>query len=226
MLSSHSVMYTAEFTTESPILSHALRAAPSMRIEHVDDRMVRDGPIKLIVRAHGGDFAAFERGLDTDPTVADIKMLTAEETHRLYRINYSPQGECESFTTVVTDLDATFVDAVVTARELWMKICFPDHKAVKQFADWFRQHERTFSLDSLYEESELINKPRFELTESQREALALAQACGYFCVPRETTGAELAAELEISPQAFSERVRRGTSTVLKKSSIPVNRKLP
>ncbi|MFB6105096.1 MAG: helix-turn-helix domain-containing protein [Halobacteriaceae archaeon] len=48
-----------------------------------------------------------------------------------------------------------------------------------------------------------------DLTDKQREALHTAHSMGYFAVPRETTAAEVAAELGIGKTAFLERVRRG-----------------
>lgn len=212
-------MYTAEFTTEGSILSGALSAAPSMYVEHVDDRMVRDGPIKLLFWASGGDFDAFEEGLDADPTVADVRTLTAEETRRLYRVHYTTRGECESFTTLITDLDATLVDGVITVDRLWMKVRFPDHEAVGAFADWFRARDRTFTLDALYEETRSTEASTSDISDRQRQALVLSHERGYFEIPRETTGAEIAAELDISQQAFSERVRRGISTILERSGL-------
>ncbi|SEO80742.1 GAF and HTH_10 associated domain-containing protein [Halogranum amylolyticum] len=209
-------MYTAEFTTDCSILKDALRAAPTMRVEHVDDRMVRDGPIKLLFWANGGEFDAFERGLDEDPTVADVRTLTVEETRRLYRVNYTARGECESFTTLITDLDGTFVDGVVTADQVWMRIRFPDHEAVRAFADWFRKRDRTFTLDALYEETTSAETAASDLTDSQRQALALSHERGYFEIPRGTTGAEL----DVSQQALSERLRRGISTSLERAGLP------
>ncbi|SEP00069.1 GAF and HTH_10 associated domain-containing protein [Halogranum amylolyticum] len=212
-------MYTTEITTESPALYNALNAAPSMRVEYVDDRMVPDGPIKLIVWASGGDFSEFERALNNDPTIGGVRTLTIEETRRLYRINYSPEGECESLTTVITDLDATIIDAVVTVSGLWMKIQFPDQEAVRTFANWFQQHQQTFAVESVYEETELTRGSAVNLTDPQRGALALSHEWGYFEIPRETTATELASELDISAQAFSERIRRGTSTILEQLEL-------
>lgn len=55
---------------------------------------------------------------------------------------------------------------------------------------------------------------RWDLTPAQAEALRAAHEAGYFAVPRETTAAEVAAELGISKSAFLERLRRGQSALL------------
>lgn len=56
--------------------------------------------------------------------------------------------------------------------------------------------------------------PYEELTDAQRETIHLAFKEGYFAVPREITLQELAAELEISDTAVSQRLRRGITTFL------------
>ncbi|MFB6170493.1 MAG: helix-turn-helix domain-containing protein [Haloarculaceae archaeon] len=53
------------------------------------------------------------------------------------------------------------------------------------------------------------------VTPAQREALVLAAARGYFDRPREVTLADLAAELDISRQAFAGRLRRGQRNLIR-----------
>lgn len=53
------------------------------------------------------------------------------------------------------------------------------------------------------------------MTDAQREALLAALTGGYFDVPRQTTIGALAATVGISPNAFSERLRRGTSNLVR-----------
>lgn len=55
---------------------------------------------------------------------------------------------------------------------------------------------------------------RWNLTPAQADALAAAYRLGYFEIPKETTAAAVAAELDISKSAFLERLRRGQSAIL------------
>lgn len=57
----------------------------------------------------------------------------------------------------------------------------------------------------------------YGVTGPQREALVLAVERGYYDVPRRCTTAELAATLGISDQAVSERLRRGTATLVERT---------
>jgi predicted DNA binding protein len=52
------------------------------------------------------------------------------------------------------------------------------------------------------------------LTRAQREALGLAFDRGYFDVPRDGSLDEMATNLDISPQALSDRLRRGQRNLL------------
>ncbi|QLH77368.1 helix-turn-helix domain-containing protein [Halosimplex rubrum] len=53
-----------------------------------------------------------------------------------------------------------------------------------------------------------------ELTDGQLEVLVTAYRTGYFERPRETTGAEVAADLDISPSTFSQHLRAAQRKLL------------
>ncbi|WP_436926694.1 helix-turn-helix domain-containing protein [Halosimplex amylolyticum] len=52
------------------------------------------------------------------------------------------------------------------------------------------------------------------LTDRQREVLVTAYRSGYFQRPRERTGAEVAAQLGISPSTFSQHLRAAQRKLL------------
>lgn len=56
--------------------------------------------------------------------------------------------------------------------------------------------------------------PEDRLTDRQREVLRVAYEAGYFERPRETTGEELADELDIRPATFSQHVRAAQNNLL------------
>ena len=60
---------------------------------------------------------------------------------------------------------------------------------------------------------------RFGLTDEQYEALTMACETGSVDVPRATDLDELAAELDISHQALSERFRRGTEMLIEEALL-------
>ncbi|OYR42003.1 bacterio-opsin activator [Halorubrum sp. Ib24] len=59
----------------------------------------------------------------------------------------------------------------------------------------------------------------YDLTETQREALVLAYEMGYFDSPRTASLEEIAAELGISQQSLSSRIRRGHRRLIARTLI-------
>ncbi|MFC7047340.1 helix-turn-helix domain-containing protein [Halobacteriaceae archaeon GCM10025711] len=60
---------------------------------------------------------------------------------------------------------------------------------------------------------------RSELTDEQREILSIAASHGYWDIPREHTLGDIAALTGISPNAASQRLRRGMKTVLENTDF-------
>ena len=71
----------------------------------------------------------------------------------------------------------------------------------------------SFAIESI---REMDRQPsgRFGLTEGQYHALLTAVEHGYYDVPQRRTLKELAEEFDISHQALSERLRRGTESLI------------
>ncbi|MFC6763643.1 helix-turn-helix domain-containing protein [Natrinema soli] len=68
-------------------------------------------------------------------------------------------------------------------------------------------------LKRIYVERE-PRRREFTVTPEQRAALTTALKRGYYAVPREAKQEEIAAELGISENALSERLRRGTARLV------------
>lgn len=207
-------MPIVKFTTESPILRRAIELAPESVVEVVDDRATVDGPVKLIFWVESDDFDAFHDGLEADPTIADARLIETNEERRRYRVSYTDEGARETITSVITEQDGSIHDVVVTDRGVWFRVDFPDREALRAVRRWLDDRGRPFDTEAIYERSNTASGGPFNLTEPQREALALAYRSGYFDIPREAQCGEVAAELGISAQALSERLRRGMSKLI------------
>lgn len=213
-------MPIVEFTSETPIVRHAIEAAPSTTVTVVDDRMPPDdGPMKLIFRAEGENLDAFEAALDGDPTIAAVRRLDGTDERRLFRVSYSERGMEGSITSIVTDEDATLTDAVVTHEGVWLRLWFPDRESLRHIREWSREHGRSFSVEKIYNDEPAESETPYGLTDAQLEAIQHCFREGYFDVPRETTCTEVAEGLGISSQSLSERLRRGLATVIDESGL-------
>lgn len=90
---------------------------------------------------------------------------------------------------------------------------FDGQRSISDLQEYFDRGETDFELERIY----TLETPRqieYSVTVEQREALVLAAERGLFDIPRETTLSELAEELDLSPSAVSERLRRGTFTLV------------
>ncbi len=157
------------------------------------------------------DPATFEAAVRSDDRTTELDHVGDDGERRLYRIEW--EREVDEFLTAVFD-HRLIVERGYTVRSSW---CFefraPDTEA---FARFHRLcGERGVGIDVRQVRSRAGESTnRDALTEKQREALGLAFESGYFSVPRGTTLTDLAERLDISRQAFSRRLRRGTHNLL------------
>lgn len=97
---------------------------------------------------------------------------------------------------------------------------FQDHADLTRFHQFYQDKDFPVYIDRV---SALDESPGpqygFGLTPAQRDILIMAVENGYFEIPRNTALDDIADELGISSQAASERIRRGTETVLRKALV-------
>ena len=200
-------------------LGRALRAGGDLTVEL--DRIVPLGAVHvpyLWVEAGDEALAAFEAGVEGDEHVERLVRLDRVDGRTLYRVEWA---ETESgLVNGIREADAAVVEAV--GRDRWrFRLRFRDHDRLAAFYDYCTAHDVPLHLDRVYTPAEAADEGRaFELTPAQREALVLALRRGYYATPREVTLSELAADLDISKQALSQRLRRATEQVLVEAVLP------
>lgn len=161
---------------------------------------------------YGTDLPAFEAAMNESPNVKSISVLDEYEGQALYKIDW--EDPAEQLITGIADTDATILEA--HSDDEWLfRIRFEDHSGLARFNRYCSEHDISYRLNRVSSLTEAApDGNEFDLTEAQYEALSLAVERGYFKVPREVEYEELAAELGVSVQALSERVRRGADKVL------------
>jgi len=213
-----------ELRLDSPLLRDALGRAPDVSISHEEQYLTDDG-INYLFWAEtdggeagdsDGDFTAFEAGLDADPTVRNVAQLADTESGRLYRVTFTDHGE--QFTTfpVWGELDISLLDSMATDEGWEVRMRMPDRGALREFRSVCADRDVPLELVSIYDERD-ARETRPVLTDEQREALQVARELGYFEVPRQTSMTEISNQLGISSQAVSERIRRGTDSLVEES---------
>lgn len=211
-------MLVVEFQVDSPFLREALAAAPEATITLEELYRTEDRGV-VHFWLEDCDQQAFEDGLAADPTVTDAVTLAETGTRWFYRVACTDYGWQVVTFPSWSELDITFL-AGTASHEGWdMRLRLPDRAALKEYRAVCAERDLAFHLQSLYEEREAVTGADAQLTGDQRAALIAAYRLGYFQIPRRASLADVAEHFEISPQAVSERLRRGTETLVRASLL-------
>ena len=203
----------AEISIEADqfLLGQLISEYPNLSVEI--ERVVPAGNrVMPYIWGYGNELAAFEAAMNESPNVKSITVLDEFDDRALYKIEW--EDPAEQLISGITQADATILEA--HSDDEWLfRIRFETHGGLAQFNRYCADHGITFRVDRVSSLAENPSDDRgYDLTEAQFEALALAVERGYFKVPRDVKFDELAAELDLSVQALSERVRRGADKVL------------
>ena len=202
----------AEFVLGSPILMETFERVPGARAVLVREDVSQDRPARLTFWAVGAD-DAFEAAMADDWTVDGYTRLASTADRSLYRIDIAPElRERLTYDTVLA-VDGIFISTVGDADGWHIRARFPDHDGLKTYHDACREAEFDFELERLYTTSDTDFSPSPRLTDPQREVLEVALERGYFDIPKSATTEDIGAELDISGQAVSERLRRALKSV-------------
>ena len=207
-----------EFTIESEAFpfGRATSGDPDVRVqlERVIPLQERRIPFLWVT---GDEFDDFEHHLRTSEIVKNVEVLTRVGDSVLYSTEWYPDKE--TFLNGISDANGTIMEA--HGDGTWsFAVRFPDHANLTQFHQFFQERDFPVYIDRIHS---LAEEPGIEygfgLTHEQQDTLIMAVENGYFDIPRETNLEDIADELDISAQAASERIRRGTETVLRKVLI-------
>ena len=201
----------AEFTVDGPdlLLKDALDAVPEMTVSVEEATASREGLPIFYFWASGGDYAPFDAALGADEDVAEYEVLETIEDRQMYRVQFSRT----SFYDAYRESSATFLSLTGDHRGWRLQMRFPDRESLRRYRQSYEDAGVSFVVHRLYTDTSGPGD-EYGLTEKQRRALVLAYREGYFSQPREATLDDLAAELDISPQAVSARIQRGLDALL------------
>ncbi|MFW6385187.1 MAG: bacterio-opsin activator domain-containing protein [Halodesulfurarchaeum sp.] len=178
------------------------------------ERIVPTGNMIMpFVWATGSDHGTFEEMVRSHPAVDDLRVLDSIGESGLYRITWN--GQPTDLVEAIANADGIVLEA--TGNEKWVfRLRFPDHDKLSQFHNYIIENGISIHIERTYTLTEETERGhRFGLSHEQREALVLALRKGYFETPSEVSLDDLAAELDITRQAVSNRIRRGNEKVLR-----------
>lgn len=185
----------------------------STGVECECDRVVLSGDtVRALTWLYAPDTVALEALLDADPSVGEYVRMTEVAGGTLYRQEWV--RDIAFVQHVMRDAKATILDGYGTRRSWQLCLTFPDHDGVRATRTFAESRDVSFDVTNV---RAIPDGPldRFGLTTRQYEALYEAWRLGYFDVPRSVALQDVAAELGISQQAASERLRRGHETLVR-----------
>ncbi len=157
------------------------------------------------------ELADVDEAIEADRSVEDTTLLTDVGDERLYRMSW-----VEDVTVVVhvlTEEEATILDASGNAHRWRLRILFPERDALSRTYEFVTNQGLQLDVEKIHELNE-DRHGRYGLTDAQHETLVTALERGYYQIPREVDMEGLSDELGISHQALSERLRRAHRTLV------------
>lgn len=210
-------MIIAEYTLDHPILRHTRTTLSECEIRVEDAYISADGRRQFIARFDHDDFEAVDAALGSDPTVQDPEVLDETPDHRLYRLALVGRGAETDIMPLLIEVGGVHLELVATGEGWKNRTRFPDREAFERVYRFCVDHDVEFTFDRIWEETGEGTDVSRPLTDVQRETLVAAIECGYLEIPRQCTLAELAARLDISDSAASERFRRAVKKLVNRT---------
>ena len=207
-------MLIVELWVGGPLLQEALSRSPGTVISS-EEQYISADEIRVLFWADGDDVDAFEAALETDSTVSEPTRLAETDRGRLYRVTLTDEASAATSLTAWRDLDLVLLDATGTHDGWQLRMRVPDRDALSRFRRVLQDRELPFRVNALYQADETRNATHANLTDGQYDALVTAYESGYYDVPRSASQADVAAKLQVTPQAVSERLRRATATLIR-----------
>lgn len=206
-----SVIGDFAIAAESFALADAMAAEPdaTVRVDRVATHSTTE--VMPFLWATGSDREAVEAALRADPTTTDVTVAEESEDAVLYKVQWV--DELLALVDTVADHDACIVEACGRTGEWLLRLRFVAEDRVKPFREHFAGQGHEFEVRRLYYPSE-PHQREYDLTAEQYDALVTALEQGYFEVPREAGVDDLAAALDVSANAVSQRLRRGTANLV------------
>ena len=176
-------------------------------VAHIDEGLTPYFRISAV------DFDPVEQALAEDPTVTDLEQLEAVAKERFYRAHWHEGSH--GLMTVLEKTEGAVLSATFHDGHWEVRVIFSDRGDLSDFFEQCRD-ELDFDIDLIrvFDRSNPATYGEYGLTQKQRDALLIALEAGYYTIPKQGQISDVAAELGVSPQAVSQRLRRACANLI------------
>lgn len=198
------------------VLGDAISPAVTVELGRVVPLTGRE-PSVLWVHGEDGALRRFERRAADDDSIRSLTPVGTTGSTRLYRVEWvsSPSPLSAAF-----DESEVVVRRVESRETEWrLRLLSLEPGGLAVFGQECSDREIPYTIDRISTTCAPDEAVTTGLTAAQTEALQVASERGYFEVPREATLDDLGAELGISRQAVSFRLRRGIGRLVE-TAVP------
>ncbi|MFP9061626.1 helix-turn-helix domain-containing protein [Natrialbaceae archaeon A-chndr2] len=164
----------------------------------------------------GAETGEIESAFEPHAGVTDIQLVDNIEDEYLMRAKWV--REYDGLLTALSATNLTVLSGIGTVDGWRFEVRGDTQEAIAEFRTHYLENNILIDI-SMVHALLPIQGDSFELTETQREALVLAFERGYFDTPRESSLEEIAAELDITQQSLSSRLRRGHRRLISETLI-------
>lgn len=166
--------------------------------------------------AWGDDIDMFEQHIRENPQVRELTALDRIDDRVLYLLNW--ESTEKTLLKGFTENEGLIRHVESDGTNWTFELLFPSYDHLTAFHNLCVDHDVALVLGRIHalDEAE-VEQLASTITTEQRNALVLALQHGYFETPSQVTLSELAETLDISQQALSDRIRRGTKAILEQS---------
>jgi len=178
--------------------------------------VANDGEYALpFVWASGPDMEGLHETLQDDPSTSDVTRLVEQDEKSLYRIRW--QTRIRLIVHILELEHGRLLNACGQNGQWNLRVLFPSHDSVSEIYEICQDYGIDLKIHQVKGIAQSIDRSGSDLTDKQQEALSAAIDSEYYHIPRERSLEELAADLDISHQALSERLRRGHRTLIEQT---------
>lgn len=154
----------------------------------------------------GAKASDIESAFETHAGIVNIELIDDVEDEYLMRAEW--EGQYFGILNALTESNIAVLSGIGTKDGWHFEVRGETREAISEFRATCQTHDIPIEITAVHALLP-VQGDSYELTDTQREALMLAYEEGYFDSPREASLEDIAAELGITQQSLSSRLRRG-----------------